>query len=73
MFNTRGWDVSLSWKCQFSLTHRISLAAERWYVEKGTWPANNLSDTGADANYFPDGVPVGSSAYTRDVTASPNG
>ena len=36
----------------------INSAVERWYVEKGTWPANNLSDIGADTSYFPDGVPV---------------
>ena len=33
----------------------INSAVERWYVEKGTWPATNLSDIGADLNYFPDG------------------
>src|SRR5690349_149137 len=31
----------------------INSAVERWYFEKGTWPANNLSDIGADTNYFP--------------------
>jgi prepilin-type N-terminal cleavage/methylation domain-containing protein len=48
----------------------ISSAVERWYVEKGTWPANNLSDIGADTNYFPDGVPVNpvdGSAYTLNA------
>jgi general secretion pathway protein G len=45
----------------------INAAVERWYVEKGTWPANNLSDIGADTNYFPDGLPVNptnNTAYT---------
>src|SRR5689334_10658712 len=45
----------------------INAAVERWYVEKGAWPANNLSDIGADVNYFPDGVPtnpVNNTAYT---------
>ena len=49
----------------------INAAVERWYVEKGTWPANNLSDIGADTNYFPDGIPVNpvnSSAYTLNAT-----
>src|SRR5215471_13540684 len=49
----------------------INEAVERWYVEKGTWPANNLSDIGADINYFPDGVPtnpVDGSAYTLNAT-----
>ena len=49
----------------------INAAVERWYVEKGTWPAVNLSDIGADANYFPDGVPVNptnGAAYTLNAT-----
>ena len=49
----------------------INSAVERWYFEKGTWPANNLSDIGADANYFPGGVPtnpVDGSAYTLSAT-----
>jgi type II secretory pathway pseudopilin PulG len=49
----------------------INAAVERWYVEKGAWPANNLSDIGADANYFPEGIPtnpVNGSAYTLDGT-----
>src|SRR6476646_6361888 len=36
----------------------INAAVERWYVEKGAWPANNLSDIGADTSYFPDGLPT---------------
>lgn len=49
----------------------INSAVERWYFEKGTWPANNMSDIGADTNYFPAGVPVNpvdSSAYTLNAT-----
>jgi general secretion pathway protein G len=49
----------------------INSAVERWYVEKGSWPANNLSDIGADTNYFPDGVPVNpidGSAFTLNAT-----
>lgn len=38
-------------------TH-INAAVERWYLEKGSWPRNNLSDIGADPNYFPDGIPL---------------
>jgi prepilin-type N-terminal cleavage/methylation domain-containing protein len=48
----------------------INSAVERWYVEKGSWPANNLSDIGADTNYFPDGVPanpVDGSAYSLNA------
>ena len=36
----------------------INSAVERWYFEKGTWPADNLSDIGADVNYFPNGLPT---------------
>lgn len=49
----------------------INSAVERWYFEKGTWPANDLSDIAADASYFPAGVPVNpvdSSAYTLNAT-----
>lgn len=49
----------------------INAAVERWYIEKGAWPATNLSDIGADTNYFPDGVPtnpVNGSAYTLNAT-----
>jgi general secretion pathway protein G len=49
----------------------INSAAERWYVEKGAWPAADLSDIGADVNYFPSGIPtnpVDNSAYTLNAT-----
>jgi prepilin-type N-terminal cleavage/methylation domain-containing protein len=49
----------------------INSAVERWYFEKGTWPAANLSDIGADITYFPSGVPVNpvdSSAYTLNAS-----
>ena len=36
----------------------INSAVERWYFEKGTWPADNLSDIGADTTYFPSGMPT---------------
>ena len=36
----------------------INAAVERWYIETGAWPANDLSDIGADADYFPDGLPT---------------
>jgi prepilin-type N-terminal cleavage/methylation domain-containing protein len=48
----------------------INSAVERWYFEKGSWPANNLSDIGGDANYFPTGLPnnpVDGSAYTLNA------
>jgi general secretion pathway protein G len=49
----------------------INSAVERWYFEKGTWPADNLSDIGADTNYFPNGLPANpedGSAYTLNST-----
>src|SRR5215207_1992766 len=49
----------------------INAAVERWYIEKGSWPATNLSDIGADVNYFPDGIPtnpINGSAYAIDGT-----
>jgi prepilin-type N-terminal cleavage/methylation domain-containing protein len=49
----------------------INAAVERWYIEKGTWPANNLSDIGADASYFPDGIPTNptnGNPYTLNAT-----
>lgn len=36
----------------------INAAAERWYVEKGTWPKDDLSDVGADTSYLPQGLPA---------------
>ena len=36
----------------------INSAVERYYFETGGWPAADLSDIGADANYFPSGIPA---------------
>jgi prepilin-type N-terminal cleavage/methylation domain-containing protein len=36
----------------------INITVERYYLHTGTWPANDLSDIGADPNYFPDGLPT---------------
>ena len=49
----------------------INAAVERWYIEKGSWPATNLSDIGADTNYFPDGIPtnpINGTAYSLNAT-----
>jgi len=49
----------------------INAAVERWYVEKGAWPATNLSDIGADTNYFPEGLPtnpMNNTPYTIGAT-----
>jgi prepilin-type N-terminal cleavage/methylation domain-containing protein len=49
----------------------LNSAAERWYIENDAWPAADLSDIGADTNYFPSGIsscPVTGSAYTLNAT-----
>lgn len=49
----------------------INAAVERYYVNEGSWPADNLSDIGIDPNYFPDGIPtdpVSGSAYSLNST-----
>jgi prepilin-type N-terminal cleavage/methylation domain-containing protein len=49
----------------------INAAVERFYIDTGNWPANNLSDIGANVNYFPDGVPlnpVDNQPYTLNAT-----
>ena len=49
----------------------INLAVERFFIEKSLWPADNLSDIGADAEYFSEGMPacpVSGQAYRLDPT-----
>ncbi len=49
----------------------INAAVERWYIDKNSWPANDLSDIEADVNYFPEGIPtnpVDGSDYTLNGT-----
>lgn len=49
----------------------INAAVERYYIDNGTWPANNLTDIGANANYFPDGLPVNpidNTSYSLNAT-----
>jgi prepilin-type N-terminal cleavage/methylation domain-containing protein len=49
----------------------INTQVERWYFNNGSWPANDLSDIGADDDYFPDGVPVcpvSGSSYNLSAT-----
>lgn len=48
----------------------INTAVERWWIEKGVWPADDLSDISEDLNYFPEGLPqnpVTGTAYTLDA------
>lgn len=47
----------------------IEIQAQRWYRTHGTWPAADLSDIGADKDYFPEGLPtcpVDGSNYSFD-------
>lgn len=47
----------------------INNQIERWYIEKGSFPATDLSDIGSDLEYFPDGLPVNpidGTSYTLD-------
>ena len=50
----------------------INAAVERYFVELGTWPANDLSDIGANTSYFPDGLPANpvnpGTPYSIDAT-----
>ena len=49
----------------------VELQAQLWRRNKGTFPAANLSDVGADLNYFPEELPtcpVDGTAYTIDTT-----
>ncbi|MEO0530082.1 MAG: prepilin-type N-terminal cleavage/methylation domain-containing protein [Planctomycetota bacterium] len=49
----------------------INASVERYYLEKGEWPALDLSDIGSDPNYFPEGVPTNPTnglAYTLNAT-----
>lgn len=47
----------------------INSAVERWYIEKGTWPAD-IDALEADTNYFPESIPVNpvnGNAYSLDT------
>jgi general secretion pathway protein G len=67
---TAGGSASKSAACQ-SLKGDIEVQCELWRHQVGSWPAANLANIGADANYFPAGLPVcpvDGSAYTIDTT-----
>jgi hypothetical protein len=43
----------------------------RYYIDNNAWPATNLSDIGANVNYFPDGLPtnpIDGTAYSLNTT-----
>jgi prepilin-type N-terminal cleavage/methylation domain-containing protein len=49
----------------------IEVQCELWRHNTGAWPATNLSNVGADVNYFPAGLPtcpVDGTSYTIDAT-----
>jgi general secretion pathway protein G len=49
----------------------INITVEQYFMNTGTWPANDLSDIGGDLNYFPDGLPtcpVSGAPYRLDPT-----
>jgi len=49
----------------------IELQVRLWRRNNGTYPTANLSNIGADVNYFPSGVsncPVDGTTYTIDTT-----
>ena len=49
----------------------LEVQARLWYRTKGSWPAANLSDMGANTSFLPEGLPVcpvNGSAYTLDAT-----
>ncbi len=49
----------------------INSAVERYYINTNAWPADDLSDIGADINYFPQGIPVNpvdQSTYSLNTT-----
>jgi len=49
----------------------IEIQARLWFRDNSSWPANNLSDIGANTQFFPGGLPtcpVDGSAYVLDPT-----
>ena len=50
----------------------INAAVERFYVDTGDWPANNLSDMipPTTYDYFPDGLPTNPNGGTYSLNAT---
>ena len=68
--STAGTSTSKSAACS-AIKGDIEVQSELWRHNTGSWPATNLSNIGADLNYFPSGLPVcpvDGSAYTIDAT-----
>jgi prepilin-type N-terminal cleavage/methylation domain-containing protein len=49
----------------------INAAVKRYHAQEGAWPAANLSDIGADAEYFPHGLPTNPLAPGTPYTLDP--
>ena len=63
-------DVSKQKTCLHNRAE-INITVERYYLHTGNWPSSDLSDIGADGDYFPDGLPtcpVSGEAYRIDGT-----
>ncbi len=63
-------DVAKEKTCNHNRTE-INITVERYYIHHNAWPANDLSDIGADKDYFPDGLPncpVSGQPYRLDET-----
>jgi prepilin-type N-terminal cleavage/methylation domain-containing protein len=67
---TTGSNTSKKAACE-AIQGDIEVQSELWRHNTGSWPATNLSNIGADVNYFPEGLPVcpyDGTAYTIDAT-----
>lgn len=67
---TSNADLAKTRSC-FHNRAELNRTVERWYIDTGAWPANDLSDIGADVNYFPSGIqacPVTGNAYSLNAT-----
>jgi prepilin-type N-terminal cleavage/methylation domain-containing protein len=67
---TVGTDRTKETTCEHNRAE-INITVERYYLHTGNWPANDLSDIGADPDYFPNGVPTcpaTGEAYRLDPT-----
>jgi type II secretory pathway pseudopilin PulG len=65
-----GTDVAKEKTCYHNRAE-INITVEQYNLHTGNWPANNLSDIGADPSYFPDGLPtcpVSGAPYRIDGT-----
>src|SRR3954467_9409320 len=54
---TSGTDAAKDKTCEHNRAE-INITVEQFYLHNSAWPASNLSDIGADPNYFPDGLPT---------------